>query len=35
MIEYIAEYNNEDNEEVGEIWAVRIDKVPLHLFEGK
>jgi hypothetical protein len=30
-----AEYNNEDNEEVGEIWAVRIDKVPLNLFEGK
>ena len=29
------EYNNEDNEDLGGIWAVRIDKVPIHLLEGK
>jgi len=29
------EYNNEDNEDLGDIWAVRIDKVPIHLLEGK
>ena len=29
------EYNNEDNEDLGDIWAVQIDKVPIHLLEGK
>ena len=29
------EYNNEDNEDLGGIWAVQIDKVPIHLLEGK